>query len=474
MIADSASRTLPAPSAGSGFPAEGQREGTATEVPTQSILCVDDEDNILNALRRLLRPYGWRVVTVNSPVRALDVLLEDSFDLIISDMRMPEMDGSKFLEQARSLQPDAIRILLTGQADMSSTVDAINRGGLYRFISKPWDDQQFVFEVRRALERRALELDRARLEAITHGQNQLLREMNQTLEERVRARTAEIDAANASLQLAQERLRSDFALSIKLLASLIELRERSLAGHSRRVAEIARQIAASLGLDRNGTQDLIYAALLHDIGKIGLRDDLLHTPEALIEGLDRAEIRKHPLKGEAALMGVSGLRGAAALVRSHRERYDGNGSPDGLVGEEIPLGARILSVAKDYDAVQLGTLTDECLSPGEALRFIEARVGTHYDPRVVAALCRALPQSGERTEAAAGGDEESVTVGAADVEIAPQDLRPGMTLSRDVISGEGFLLLAAEEKLSAELIAHLADYAGVEKEPVRFWVYSER
>src|SRR3990172_4680103 len=105
------------------------RHGDASEIPTQSILCVDDEVNILSALRRLLRPFGWRVVTESSPGRALDLLLEDSFDLIISDMRMPEMDGAQFLEQARSLQPDAIRILLTGQADLVSTADAINRGG---------------------------------------------------------------------------------------------------------------------------------------------------------------------------------------------------------------------------------------------------------------------------------------------------------------------------------------------------------
>lgn len=440
-----------------------------SEIPTQSILCVDDEVNILNALRRLLRPFGWRVVTESSPLRALDLLLEDSFDLIISDMRMPEMDGARFLEQARSLQPDAIRILLTGQADLVSTADAINRGGLYRFINKPWDDQQFVFEVRRALEHRALELDRSRLESVSRGQNEQLREVNQNLEQRVLARTGELEQANAAMKLLHDRARSDFAHSVKLLANLIELRAPSLAGHSRRVAELARKIATALSLDRSAMQNLIYAALLKDLGKIGLRDNLLHTPEEVVDELDQAEIRRHPIKGEAALMGVDGLRGAAPLVRSHQERYDGNGFPDGLSGDEIPLGARILAVASDFDAVQLGILTADHLSPGEALRFIVSGAGTRYDPRVVTALSGVVqlaPDERATSDASPEGREDD----AGEIGVTTDELRPGMTLSRDVVSGEGFLLAAADEPLSKELIGHLIEYAGVERELVRVWV----
>lgn len=436
------------------------------EVPVQSILCVDDESNILSALRRLLRPYGWRIVTAQSPLMAMDLLVADSFDLIISDMRMPEMDGAQFLEQARSLQPDAIRILLTGQADIGSTVEAINRGAIYRFISKPWDDRLFVLEVRRALERRALEIDKARLEQTAHHQNEQLRKVNQALEERVRARTAELEEANATLNGVNERLRSDFVHSVKLLASLIEMRDRSLTGHSRRVAELARKIAAALGVDRNTIQDLVYAALLQDIGKIGWRDQLLHTPEALIADADLAEARRHPIKGEAAMMGLAGLRSAAAMVRSHRERFDGGGYPDALAGDEIPLGARILAVAKDFDAVQVGTMIDEHLSPGEALRFIEERIGTSYEPMVAAALREVLAIPPEEVD-------EQVECAPAESELSPEQLRPGMTLSRDLVSPEGFLLLAAEEHLSARHIEHLVAYAGVEGQPVRVWVHPD-
>ena len=438
----------------------------APEVPVQSILCVDDEANILSALRRLLRPYGWRVVTAESPLMAMDLLVDDSFDLIISDMRMPEMDGAQFLEQARSLQPDAIRILLTGQADIKSTVEAINRGAIYRFIGKPWDDQLFVFEVRRALERRALEIDKARLEQTAHHHNEQLRQANQALEERVHERTAELEQANAALNAANERLRGDFVHSVKLLASLIEMRDRSLAGHSRRVAEVARKIADALGADRSMTQDLVYAALLQDIGKIGWRDQLLHTPEELIAGADLAEIRVHPIKGEAAMMGLAGLRGAAAMVRSHRERFDGSGYPDALAGDEIPLGARILAVAKDFDAAQVGTLIDQRLSPGEALRFIEDGEGRRYDPKIAAILRVSLAMSPDE------GDEQ-VECAPLESELSPHELRPGMTLSRDLVSPEGFLLLAAEEQLSARHIEHLVAYAGVEGQPVRVWVHPE-
>jgi HD-GYP domain-containing protein (c-di-GMP phosphodiesterase class II) len=244
------------------------------------------------------------------------------------------------------------------------------------------------------------------------------------------------------------------------------MRDRSLSGHSRRVAEVARKIADALGADRSMTQDLVYAALLQDIGKIGWRDQLLHTPEELIAGTDLAEIRAHPIKGEAAMMGLAGLRGAATMVRSHRERFDGSGYPDALAGDEIPLGARILAVAKDFDAVQVGTLIDQRLSPGEALRFIEDGEGSRYDPKVAAVLRVSLAISPDQ------GDEQ-VECAPLESELAPHELRPGMTLSRDLVSPEGFLLLAAEEQLSARHIEHLVAYAGVEGQPVRVWVHPE-
>ncbi|NTV11343.1 MAG: response regulator, partial [Zoogloea sp.] len=135
-----------------------------------TVLCVDDEANILSSLRRLFRPHGYRVLTAGSGAEGLEVLAREAVDLVISDMRMPEMDGAQFLAQVRARHPDVVRLLLTGYADMQSTVAAINEGRITRYIAKPWNEDEVLLTVREALERKALERDKARLEELTRRQ----------------------------------------------------------------------------------------------------------------------------------------------------------------------------------------------------------------------------------------------------------------------------------------------------------------
>ena len=139
--------------------------------PAFTLLCVDDEANILSALRRLFRPHGYTVLTAGGGEEGLEILAREPVDLIISDMRMPVMDGARFLGEARKRHPDTVRLLLTGYADMESTIEAINAGQISRYISKPWNDQDVLLTVREALERKQLEKEKARLEALTRSQN---------------------------------------------------------------------------------------------------------------------------------------------------------------------------------------------------------------------------------------------------------------------------------------------------------------
>src|SRR5471032_3066624 len=146
-----------------------------------TLLCVDDEPNILSALRRLFRARGYRVLLAESGAQGLQILEQEAVDLVISDMRMPEMDGARFLAQVRQRWPDTLRLLLTGYSDIQSIQDAINCGEIYRYITKPWDDNHMLLLVRHALERRALEQDKQRLEALTLRQNAQLKALNESL-----------------------------------------------------------------------------------------------------------------------------------------------------------------------------------------------------------------------------------------------------------------------------------------------------
>ncbi len=410
-----------------------------------TLLLVDDEANILNALRRLFRPHGYRVLTAESGAAGLELMSSESVDLVISDMRMPQMNGAEFLERVQTEHPDVVRILLTGYADLDSTIAAINHGGIYRYLAKPWEENDVLLTVRHALERKALEQEKARLEQLTQQQNEALRQLNAGLEEKVRARTEEIRQINTFLEAANKQLRENFLLSMRVFSNLIELRHGSIAGHSRRVAEHARALAQAMGMTQGEVQNVLFAALLHDIGKIGLPDRVIVKSYSQLDDEERKAFWLHPATGQAALMGIETLREAGRLLRSHHERFDGLGFPDGLRGSEIPQGARILAVVNDYDALMHGGIQPRQYSAQEAREFLLAGKGTRYDPKVVDGFIRLMGMHAEPAATAA-------------VCITSDRLKPGMVLAKDLVSKDGLLLLARDYMLDETLIGQIRGY----------------
>ncbi len=409
------------------------------------LLLVDDEASILAALRRLLRPEGYVVHTAESGAAGLEVLQREPVDLVMSDMRMPGMSGAQFLEQVRQSWPHTMRLLLTGYADMSTTVAAINRGEVYRYLNKPWDDQELKVVIRDALHMKQLRQENERLLALTQEQNESLKALNDGLEDKVSQRTQELAQVNGFLNLANDRLKQHFMVMVQVFSSLLELRGGAAAGHSRRVADAARLIAQTMRLDDKTQQDVFLAGLLHDIGKIGMPDSLLSKPVSRMVGHDMIEYCKHSANGEAALLPLEELRDVAHLVRWHHERMDGHGFPDNLRGTEIPLGARILSVANDFDAYQIGTLSDKHMGVEEAKSLLLQGKGKVYDPQVVDALLQMLDQEKAKTPPWRA--------------VAVADLEAGMVLAQDLIGPNGVLLLAMDRKLDATLVRQMKDYA---------------
>ena len=421
--------------------------------PAFTLLCVDDEANILSALRRLFRPHGYTVLTAGGGEEGLEILAREPVDLIISDMRMPVMDGARFLGEARKRHPDTVRLLLTGYADMESTIEAINAGQISRYISKPWNDQDVLLTVREALERKQLEKEKARLEALTRSQNDELKSLNASLEQKVEARTAE-------LRIAHDKLKQNFLTSIRVFSNLIELREGAMSGHSRRVADLARKMAIHLGFNATDAQDVMLAGLLHDVGKIGLRDELLSKPVSHMTGDELGQLHRHPVAGQSALMALENLRKAGTLIRAHHERWDGQGYPDGLSGLAIPIGARLLAVANDFDGLQTGTLTPRKLRQEEALAFIQQNRGKRYCPQSVDALAAVL-----------GSTESAPAVGNI---VSTAALKPGMVLARDLVTPEGVMLLAADFVLDDGLIRQLRELEASEGRRLAIPIRAER
>lgn len=413
-----------------------------SDEPSISLLFVDDEPSILSSLKRLFRPHGYRIFTAEGAAAGLDILEKEPVDLIISDMRMPGMDGAHFLEQARLRWPDTLRILLTGYADMESTISAINKGRIYRYINKPWDDNEILLIVREALEHRRLERENSRLNAVVEAQNKELRELNASLERKVAERTEELNKAIKYVKSAHARLKTGFINTVQAFSSLTEMRGKNLTGHARRVADHARNLARMMELSESEQQNVLFAALLHDIGKIGLSDALLDRPFNTLEGDDRAEVMRHPERGEQALMQIEQLKGAAELIRSHHELFDGSGYPDHLAGLAIPMGARILCAANDYDSLVSGTMSREPMKPKDAFSYLIEQRGRRYDPVVIDHYVELL--------------SEQLKNQIDEIPLRPALLKPGMVLSRDLQHRDGYMLLAKGYVIDPAVIAQLA------------------
>ena len=432
-------------------------------VASPTLLFVDDEPGILSSLRRLFRPHGYRIFIAESGAAGLEILAKEHIDLVISDMRMPEMDGAAFLKEVRAQWPDVMRILLTGYADITSTVAAINQGEIYRYISKPWDDNEIVTVVREAIDRQNLKLENQRLTALTQSQNDELKTLNASLEQKVAERTAELRQALSFVEQSHGELKKSFLTSVQVFAGLIELRSGSvgtqIAGHGRRVAEHARTVAQRMGLADGEVQNIMLAGLLHDIGKLGLPDELLGKAFNTLSAEHRAQVMKHPIIGQNILMGIDKFKEAAVLVRHHHECYDGSGYPDRLSGIAIPQGSRILQVVNEYDSLQIGTLVQRPLKPGEAMSFLVENRGKRYDPVAVDTFFKLI--------------SETRKTGPVEVPLRSMHLKPGMVLTRDLNHGDGYMLLAKGSILTAEIIAQLIKMEHSEQQALTLYIRQE-
>ena len=340
------------------------------------ILCVDDEPNILSSLRRMLSLEGFQVSTAESGADALTMLAKEPVDVVISDLQMPHMSGTDLLRQIHQQWPKTMRLMLTGASDMSGAIQAINQGEIYRYIAKPWNDEELISTLQSALAFANLANEHDRLEALTQAQKESLNEMVDTLESRVQERTQDLRAA--------------YIASIKAFSNLLALRHPDLLPHSRRVATLSMKMAKLAGLSDDECQSVYIAGLLHDIGKIGLSDRVLNTKFIELPLADAKVYRTHPHMGEETLNTLDDMQGVADIIRSHHEYFNGTGFPEGLSGKSIPIGARIVAIVEAYEELQSGDYAKNESSPADAARVILSNRGTLFCPEMTDVFVKAL------------------------------------------------------------------------------------
>ena len=440
-------------------------EMAADAVPTGArLLLVDDEDNILRSLQRVLRKEPYELTTATSGEEAIRLMEDQRFDLVISDARMPGMDGPTLLATIKQRFPWCIRILLTGYADINSTISAINDGQIYRYISKPWDDDELRLILRQALAFQYSERRRLALEKLTRKQNRELQQLNATLEKKVRARTEELRETADMLDLAYTELRQSYVTTTEVFSSLIDKRLPANRQPNAKVIALVKAFAEYHKLDEELARNLAMAAALYNLGKLSWPDELFSAPSDLLSKDQRLEYLKYPMAGEQLLMALEPLKDTAKIIRHHQEKWNGYGVPDRLEGQAIPLGSRILRLAVDFIELQFGLILERRVPRDNAIKLIKRYRDRLYDPEIADQFLEVV------IEVAPDIDHEDPDVLVLDT----LRLKPGMVLARNLYAASGMLLLNEGKVLSGMLIDKLAAFEQGEPDGHRYTLYVHR
>ena len=316
------------------------------------LLIVDDEEDNLALLYRTLRSK-YEVVKAKSAIEALEILKTETFDCILSDHKMPIMDGVEFLKRVYDIQPNTMRLLVTAYSDVKILIDAINYAKIYRYIKKPYNPEELLMVVESALETYRLKME------------------------------------NEKLIL---DLKDLFSGTIKAIIEALDAKDSFTLGRSKRVAYYALKMVNKLALSPEEVSRIELAGLLHDIGMIGVAEDILNKTQALTPE-EYNQIKLHVAYGVKILEDIKQLSEVIDIIRYHHEYYDGNGYPNGLKGDEIPLGARIIAIADAFDAMVSNRAYRKGKTPQEALAILEQCAGRQFDPDLVEIFKEILPDA---------------------------------------------------------------------------------
>ncbi|MFQ5465053.1 MAG: HD domain-containing phosphohydrolase [Thermodesulfobacteriota bacterium] len=344
------------------------------ETGRRRIFIIDDEEPIRKVLDTHLSKSGYEVILSGGGGSVFSALEGNSFDLIISDIKMPEIDGVEILEYARKSFETVPIIMLTGLTDVTMAIEVMKKGA-FDYLMKPVRKQDLLTVIQRALVHRDLLERNRRLEEEN-------RHYQMSLEGEVASRTRELQERTNELQEVNGLLKTMNIQFVNVLADAIEAKDDYTRGHCNRMRYLCVELGRLMDLSARDLEILEYASLLHDLGKIGTSEAVLNKPGPLTEQ-ECHHLKEHPTIGEKILHGVDLMEEVAAIIGAHHENFDGSGYPNGLAGGEIPIEARIIAVADLFDAMSSDRPYRKGLSIEAVLSEMESVAGTQLDPEIV-------------------------------------------------------------------------------------------
>jgi putative two-component system response regulator len=324
------------------------------------ILVVDDEPKICEFLGILLGREGYQTDSAFNAADALAQIERNSYDLVLTDLKMPGMDGFELITRLKKLRPELPVIMITGYATVETAVQAL-RYGVDDYVTKPFNIDELRKVIARSLQ-------------------------SATVQEQKQELTAQLQSAETELARCRKLAEEQCVSVIQMLVAKVEARDKYMAGHSRRVAEYACALAKASGVAPDQIEILHKAADLHDLGQIIISDRVMGKPE-LFTSEERGIVRDHPAVGEQIIQPIESLGAARPLIRSHHERMDGGGYPDGLRGENIPLLARMLCIADAFDGMTSERPYRSAMTKGRAAEELTSTAGQQFDPELAKVFC---------------------------------------------------------------------------------------
>jgi len=389
-----------------------------TEPTTYTVLFVDDEPNILRAIKRALFTLDINLLLADSGAKALELMSNHDVHVVISDMKMPNMSGAELLEHVAVSYPDTFRVVLTGYADIDSTIKAVNQGKIHRYLQKPWDNQELIAIVSEGLERVKLKADNLRLQKLTRLQNKKLRDINASLEQVVQKRTRQIKAALNKIE------KHNMAME-QVLFNVISINPDINGKFAIEVSELASKLAKTAHLEKDEIKQVRYSGLICELGLLGLNSEDFKAPFAKLKYQQQQNYLSQTKQAALILAPAHELHHVSDIIEFQFEHYNGSGLYK-KVAKEIPVGARILAIARDYWRLVTGRMNGIEMTPRDAKLEMKKHRNTRYDGEFLDLLLEA---------------EDVTTSKLLATSVKASQLKPDMVLAQNLYNDAHILIL---------------------------------
>lgn len=396
-----------------------------------ALLIIDDEQEILNALNRVLRK-DFQLFLFADPILALEFYRDQPVPLILSDMRMPGMDGATLLGHISDINPNSKRFLLTGHADINLTVAAVNEGKISHYFAKPWDNYELMTELKNAFDVYMSEINSKKLLRINKEKNAKLALLNSSMELKITKSDKKLALASSKELKNFARLKKIFNTFVGIYANSIALHNQEYTKHNYRIAAQARFIAEQQGCDKILCFQIYIAGLLYEAGKLALPQTLLQHPYELLNHQDQSQFDSFYQLGADLISQVDELSYIVEIIKNIPVRYNNSGLSDNIEEHEIPLGSRILAIVINFDNLVIGRQTALPLSVVEAKIRLEKLSGNRLDPVLISKFSNMLTTL-----------PKSLNDGTLEFAIDISQLHEGYILSQDIVNHSGQVLITS-------------------------------